>query len=161
MIISLKYSRLTFFNEIYRALTKYFVVKLKKSFTFVLLKFTTMEKLTRQEEKAMLSIWKIGKGFAKDVLENFPETPPHYNTISSLIRSLEAKGYVGHKAYGNTYEYYPLISKDEYTSQFLSGFIGSYFEDSYKEVVSFFAQEQKLSVEDLKEIIAIIEKNKK
>jgi BlaI family transcriptional regulator, penicillinase repressor len=120
-----------------------------------------MEKLTRQEEKAMLSLWKIGKGFAKDVLENFPETPPHYNTISSLIRSLEAKGYVGHKAYGNTYEYYPLISKEEYTSQFLSGFIGSYFEDSYKEVVSFFAQEQKLSVDDLKEIIALIEKKKK
>lgn len=120
-----------------------------------------MEKLTRQEEKAMLSIWKISKGFAKDVLENFSETAPHYNTISSLIRSLEAKGYVGHKTYGNTYEYYPLISKDAYTSQFLSGFIGNYFEDSYKDVVSFFAQEQKLSVEDLKEIISLIEKNKK
>lgn len=120
-----------------------------------------MEKLTRQEEKAMLALWKIGKGFAKDVLENFPENPPHYNTISSLIRSLESKGYVGHNAYGNTYEYYPLVTKEAYTSQFLSGFIGSYFEDSYKEVVSFFAKEQKLSIDDLKEIIALIEKNKK
>jgi predicted transcriptional regulator len=120
-----------------------------------------MEKLTRQEEKTMLSLWKIEKGFAKDVLENFPEIPPHYNTISSLIRSLESKGYVGHKAYGNTYEYYPLISKEEYTSQFMSNFVGNYFEDSYKEVVSFFAREQKLSVDDLKEIITLIEKNKK
>jgi len=120
-----------------------------------------MEKLTRQEEKTMLSLWKIGKGFAKDVLENFPDNAPHYNTISSLIRSLEAKGYVGHKVYGNTYEYYPLISKEEYTSQFLSNFIGNYFEDSYKEIVSFFAQEQKLSVDDLKEIISLIENRKK
>lgn len=120
-----------------------------------------MEKLTRQEEKAMLALWKIGKGFAKDVLENFPDTQPHYNTISSLIRSLESKGYVGHNAYGNTYEYYPLISKEAYTSQFLSGFIGNYFEDSYKEVVSFFAKEQKLSIEDLKEIITLIEKKNK
>ena len=109
----------------------------------------------------MLSIWKIGKGFAKDVLENFPDSPPHYNTVSSLIRSLETKGYVGHKAFGNTYEYFPLISKEEYTSQFLSNFIGNYFEDSYKEIVSFFAQEQKLSVKDLKEIIALIENNKR
>ncbi len=120
-----------------------------------------MEKITRQEEKAMQALWKIGKGFAKDVLENFPGTKPHINTISSLIRSLEAKGYVDHKTYGNTYEYFPLISKAEYTSQFLSGFIGNYFEDSYKDVVSFFAKEQKLSVDDLKEIIEMIEKKKK
>jgi predicted transcriptional regulator len=120
-----------------------------------------MEKLTRQEEKAMQALWKIEKGFAKDVLEHFPGAKPHINTVSSLIRSLETKGYVDHKAYGNTYEYFPVITKSEYTSQFLSGFIGNYFEDSYKEVVSFFAQEQKLSVNDLKEIIAMIEKKKK
>lgn len=120
-----------------------------------------MEKLTRQEEKAMQALWKIEKGFAKDVLENFPDPAPHYNTVSSLIRSLEAKGYVDHKAYGNTYEYFPLISKEAYTSSFLSGFVGNYFENSYKEIVSFFAQEQKLSVNDLKEIIEMIEKEKK
>jgi predicted transcriptional regulator len=120
-----------------------------------------MEKLTRQEEKAMQALWKIEKGFAKDVLENFPGDKPHINTISSLIRSLESKGYVDHKTYGNTYEYFPIISKLDYTSQFLSTFIGNYFEDSYKEVVSFFATEEKLSVEDLKEIITLIEKQKK
>jgi len=120
-----------------------------------------MEKLTRQEEKAMQALWKIEKGFAKDVQENFPLDKPHINTISSLIRSLESKGYVNHKTYGNTYEYYPIISKSDYTGQFLSNFIGNYFEDSYKEVVSFFATEQKLSVNDLKEIIELIEKQKK
>lgn len=119
-----------------------------------------MEKLTRQEEKAMQALWKIETGFAKDVLENFPGDKPHINTISSLIRSLETKGYVNHKAYGNTYEYYPVISKAEYTSQFLSGFIGNYFEDSYKEVVSFFAREQKLSAEDLRDILKLIENQK-
>ena len=119
-----------------------------------------MEKLTRQEEKAMLSLWGIEKGFTKDILEHFTGKKPHINTISSLIRSLEGKGYVGHNTYGNTYEYYPIITKEDYTSQFLSGFIGNYFEDSYKEVVSFFAKEQKLSVDDLKEIIDMIEKKK-
>ena len=68
----------------------------------------------------------IEKGFAKDVLEHFPGKKPHINTISSLIRSLESKAYVAHKAFGNTYEYFPIISKEEYTSQFLSGFIGNY-----------------------------------
>ena len=72
-----------------------------------------MEKLTRQEEKVMQSLWKIEKGFAKDVQENFPDATPHYNTISTLIRSLETKGYIDHKVYGNTYEYFPLISKEE------------------------------------------------
>jgi BlaI family transcriptional regulator, penicillinase repressor len=119
-----------------------------------------MEKLTRQEEKAMLALWKIGKGFAKDVLENFPGDKPHYNTISSLIRSLEGKGYVGHHTYGNTYEYFPVISKEEYTSSFLGNFVSNYFESSYKDVVSFFAQEQRLSVDDLKEIINLIEQKK-
>jgi BlaI family transcriptional regulator, penicillinase repressor len=119
-----------------------------------------MEKLTRQEEKTMLALWKIDKGFAKDVLENFPGDKPHYNTISSLIRSLEGKGYIGHHAYGNTYEYFPLISKEAYTSNFLGTFVSNYFESSYKDVVSFFAQEQKLSVTDLKEIIHLIEKKK-
>ncbi len=119
-----------------------------------------MEKLTRQEEKAMLSLWKIEKGFAKDVLENFPGEKPHINTISSLIRSLEGKGYVGHNAYGNTYEYYPLISKEEYSANFLGNFVNNYFENSYKEVVTFFAQGQKLSAEDLREILKLIENQK-
>lgn len=123
--------------------------------------FKNMEKLTRQEEKAMQALWKVEKGFIKDIMEHFPGEKPHYNTLSSLIRSLESKGYADHKTYGNTYEFFPLISKEAYTSYFLSGFVGNYFENSYKEVVSFFAKEHKLSVTDLKEIIEMIEKGKK
>ncbi|MFA8434728.1 MAG: BlaI/MecI/CopY family transcriptional regulator [Marinifilaceae bacterium] len=117
-----------------------------------------MEKLTKKEERAMQALWKIEKGFVKDILAGYDEPKPHYNTLSSLIRGLEEKGYVGHKAYGKTHEYFPLISQETYTGAFLSGFVGNYFENSYKKVVSFFAKEEKLSVEDLKEIIEMIEK---
>jgi len=119
-----------------------------------------MEKLTRKEEQAMQALWKIGRGFVKDILANYGEPKPHYNTVSSLIRGLEEKEYVGHKAYGNTHEYFPLITKEEYSRTFLTGFVGNYFENSYKNVVSFFAKEEKLSVEDLKDIIDLIEKKK-
>ncbi len=109
----------------------------------------------------MKVIWQVGKGFVKDFLEVFPDPKPHYNTLSSLVRLLEEKGYVGHKAYGNTHEYYPLISQDEYQRVFLSHLVDSYFGSSYKNVVSFFAQEQNISVDELKEIIDMIEKGKR
>ena len=108
----------------------------------------------------MMALWKAGKGFVKDLLEDYPEPKPHYNTLSSLVRLLEEKGYVGHKAYGNTHEYYPLISKEEYQREFMSDIVESYFGKSYKNVVSFFAQEQNISVDELKEIIKMIEKGK-
>ena len=119
-----------------------------------------MEKLTLKEEQALQVIWEVGKGFVKDFLEAYPDPKPHYNTVSSMVRSLEEKGYVGHKAYGNTFEYHPIVTKEEYSKKFLSGFIGKYFDHSYKRVVSFFAKEQNISVEDLKEIIKMIEKEK-
>ena len=90
-----------------------------------------------------------------------PDPKPHYNTLSSLIRLPEEKGYVGHKAYGNTHEYFPLITKEEYQREFMSDIVENYFGKSYKNVVSFFAQEQNISVEELKEIIAMIEKGRK
>ena len=108
----------------------------------------------------MRVLWEAGKGFVKDLLEIHPEPKPHYNTLSSLVRLLEEKGYVGHKAYGNTHEYYPIISKEEYQREFMSNIVESYFGKSYKNVVSFFAREQNISVEELKEIIRMIEKGK-
>jgi len=105
-------------------------------------------------------LWETGKGFVKDLLEVYPEPKPHYNTLSSLVRLLEEKGYVGHKAYGNTHEYFPLITKEEYQREFMSDIVENYFGKSYKNVVSFFAKEDNISVEELKEIIAMIEKGK-
>ena len=119
-----------------------------------------MEKLTSKEQQAMQVLWKAGKGFVKDFLEIHPEPKPHYNTLSSLVRLLEEKGYVGHKAYGNTHEYFPLISKEEYQREFMSDIVESYFGKSYKNVVSFFAKEEKISADELREIIKLIENKK-
>ena len=119
-----------------------------------------MEKLTKKEEQAMQVLWTVGRGFVKDLLENYPDPKPHYNTLSTMVRLLEEKGYVGHKAYGNTHEYFPLVLMEEYRKEFMSDFVGSYF-GSYKNVVSFFAKEQNISVEELKEIIDMIEKGKR
>ncbi len=108
----------------------------------------------------MQVVWKLKKGFVKDFLEIFPEPKPHYNTLSSLIRLLEEKGFIGHKAYGNTHEYYPVISKEDYQRESMSEIVDNYFEKSYKDVVSFFAREQNISVDELKDIIKMIEKGK-
>ena len=108
----------------------------------------------------MQVLWTVGRGFVKDLLEQYPDPKPHYNTLSTMIRMLEEKGYVGHKVYGNTHEYFPLIQMEEYRKEFMSDLVDHYF-GSYLNVVSFFAQEQNISVKELKEIIDMIEKGKK
>jgi len=119
----------------------------------------SMQKLTNKEEEIMHILWKLKKAFVKDVLAEIVEDKPHYNTLSTIIRNLEEKGYVAYKAYGKTHQYYPLISKEVYKKRFMSTAIENYFNSSYKNVVSFFAKEEKISVDELKEIIALIEKN--
>jgi predicted transcriptional regulator len=94
-------------------------------------------------------------------LEYHPEPKPHYNTFSTLIRGLEDKGYVSHKSYGNTHQYFPVITKEEYRKLSIKDVVSDYFGSSYKNVVSFFVKEEKLNVDDLKEIIDLIEKNDK
>lgn len=121
-----------------------------------------MEKLTRQEEKVMQAVWKTEEGAVKDILENYPEKKrPHYNTLATVIKVLESKGFIDHKTYGNVNVYFPVVKQEEYTSQFLSGFVSSYFENSYKNIVSFFAKNEKLSEEDLKEILEMVKQNNK
>ncbi|PNW27149.1 BlaI/MecI/CopY family transcriptional regulator [Formosa algae] len=117
-----------------------------------------MQKLTNKEEEIMHILWKLEKAFVKDVLEEITENKPHYNTLSTIIRHLEEKGYVGYTAYGKTHQYYPIITKEAYRKRFMNSAIENYFNNSYKNVVSFFANEQKISVEELKEIINVIEK---
>jgi predicted transcriptional regulator len=120
-----------------------------------------MERLTRKEEEAMKVLWKAKKGFIKELLDLYKEPKPHYNTLSTLIRGMEVKGYVKHKAYGKNHEYYPSIEKAEYRKSFMKGVVSDYFGSSYKNVVSFFIEEKKISKEDLKTMIKIIEKGKK
>lgn len=119
-----------------------------------------MEKLTNKEEEVMKVLWILEKAFVKEILEEFTNSKPHYNTISTIIRNLEEKGYVSHNAYGNTHQYYPTILKEDYRKQFIGGAIEDYFNNSYKNLVSFFANEEKISVEELKEIINHIENKK-
>lgn len=119
-----------------------------------------MEKLTLQEEEAMRWIWQIGPCFVKDILTQYNEPKPPYTTLASIIKNLERKKYVKAKHYGNTYEYTPLVEEGEYKRTFMSGVVNNYFANSYKEMVSFFAKEQKISTDDLKEIIDMIEKGK-
>lgn len=116
-----------------------------------------MKTLTKAEEQVMRILWQLERGFVKDILEQFPEPKPAYNTVSTIIRILEKKGFIDHKAYGKTYEYYPIISQDEYKEQFLSSFVQNYFEDSFQELVSFFTKDRNMSVSELEEILKLIE----
>ena len=118
------------------------------------------EKLTKQEEAAMLAIWKTGKGFVRDFLDQHADPLPHYNTLVSTIKNLEKKGFVDHKLVGNVNEYFPVIKEADYKKQFLTNVVKDHFSDSYKELVTFFAEEKKISTKDLKEIIEMIERKK-
>lgn len=117
-----------------------------------------MKKLTQQEEQVMLSIWELGTCNVRDIVLGFPEPKPPYTTIASIVNNLKRKGYLIVGRSGNTYEYTPLIPEAEYKKEFMGGFVQDYFENSYKEMVSFFAKEQKISTEELKDIIRLIEK---
>ncbi len=100
-----------------------------------------IKELTKAEEQVMQILWEIKKGFVKEVIEKMPEPKPAYNTVSTIIRILEKKGFVGYNSFGKTHEYFPLIAKDEYRSFFLRNFMGNYFGGSIKNLVSFFARE--------------------
>ena len=108
--------------------------------------------LTRAEEEVMQILWKMEKGMVHDLLEKFPDPKPAYNIVSTIVRILEQKGFVGHKAYGRTHEYFPVISKKDYTKSSFRGFMTNYFGNSYNSLASFFAAEEKLSIGELEEI---------
>lgn len=116
------------------------------------------EKLTNKEEEVMQVLWTLQHAFVKDMLPLFTEPRLHYNTLSTIIRNLEEKGYVAHRQFGNTYEYFPAISKEDYQNNFvLKKVVGSYFNDSYKDLVAYFAKNEKISPDELREIIRMIE----
>lgn len=121
-----------------------------------------MEKLSPQEEEAMQAIWKTGEGHVKLFLEAMDEPRPPYTTLASTIKNLQKKGYLTSRLVGNAYLYRPAITEAEYKKKFLNGVVQNYFANSYKELVSFFVEQKKLSADELKEIIDLIEgKDKK
>ena len=120
-----------------------------------------MEELTKTEERVMQILWKLKTGFVKDIIDVLPDEPkPPYNTISSVVRLLEKKGYVGYKAYGKTYEYFPLISKSDYRKAFFKKMITGYFDGSVESLLSFMVKEEQLSEANINKIKDIIHKNK-
>jgi len=119
-----------------------------------------MKKLTRKEEELMKILWKMEKAFVKDIVEQYPDPKPHYNTISSLVRLLQDKGIIGFKQYGNTYQYFPLISKEEYRRSFMTDVVSDYFDNSIKSAVAFFVKEKGLSEQELDELVKLIKDQK-
>lgn len=119
-----------------------------------------LKELTRAEDQVMQILWELEKAFVKDIIEHMPEPKPAYNTVSTIVRILETKGFVGHKAYGKTHEYYPLISRDRYTKFYLNNMITGYFNGSFQNLVSFFAKENKMNASDLEKLLKEIKKDK-
>ena len=116
-----------------------------------------MNRLTKAEEQVMQILWHEKKAFVKDMILKFKEPKPAYNTVSTVIRTLEKKGFVSYKAYGKTHEYYPTISKNEYSRFFFKGFLKDYFNNSFKKMVSFFSKDEDISLEELVKIKEVAE----
>jgi predicted transcriptional regulator len=114
--------------------------------------------LTRAEEEIMQILWEIKKAFVKNIVEKFPDPKPAYNTVSTIVRILETKGFVDHTAYGKTHEYYPLVEKDEYRKQFLNTMLHNYFGGSFRQMASFFIRNEKMDVRELEEILNLMKK---
>jgi predicted transcriptional regulator len=118
-----------------------------------------MKELTKAEEQIMQLLWEQEKAFVKDIVELIPEPKPAYNTVSTIIRILEKKGFVGYKAYGKTHEYFPLVSRKDYTRSFMKNFMRNYFSGSFQEMVSFFAKEDNMSLAELDELMEDVKRD--
>ncbi len=118
-----------------------------------------MKPLTQAEEEIMQILWHLKKAFVKEIVEQYDEPKPAYNTISTLIRIMEKKGFVGYEAFGKSHRYYPLIDKEDYSKKYLNRFVDKYFSGSYKDLVSFFTKEKEMSVKDLERLLDELKKD--
>jgi BlaI family transcriptional regulator, penicillinase repressor len=119
-----------------------------------------IKELTKAEDQVMQILWRLGHAFVKDIVEEIPEPKPAYNTISTIVRILETKGFVDHKAYGKTHEYFPLISKEKYTKFYLNNLLKGYFNGSFQNLVSFFAKENKMDIKSIEKLLDEIKNQK-
>jgi predicted transcriptional regulator len=119
-----------------------------------------IKELTKAEEQVMRILWQLNEGIVKDVLEQMPEPKPAYNTVSTVIRVLETKGFIDHKAYGNSYVYYPTVAEEDYKKFAFDKIMNNYFSNSYQSLVSFLVTEKNLSINELEEITKLAEKLK-
>ena len=112
-----------------------------------------MKELTNAEDEIMQILWELDSAFVKDIITQLPEPKPAYNTVSTIVRILQQKGFVGHEIHGKSHKYYPLITKDAYTKSFMKGFVKRYFSGSYRQMVSFFTKENNLSLNELEQLL--------
>lgn len=119
-----------------------------------------LKELTKAEDQVMQILWDLKTGFVKDIIEQMPEPKPAYNTISTIVRILETKGFVDHKAYGKTHEYFPVISKEKYTKFSLNNLLKGYFGGSFQNLVSFFAKENKMDSKAIEKLLEEIKNQK-
>jgi len=119
-----------------------------------------MKELTKAEDQIMQVLWGLEKAFVKDIIDQMPNPKPAYNTVSTIVRILEKKGFIGYKAYGKTHEYFPLISKEHYTRFYLNNMVTGYFNGSFHNLVSFFAKENNMKIQDIEQLVKELEKIK-
>ncbi len=119
-----------------------------------------MKHLTNREEEIMELFWEKGSLFVKEIIDKLAEPKPHYNTISTIVRGLEDKSFVGHEQFGNTYRYFAIISREEFSRNTIKNMVSKYFNKSYASVVSMFVEEQKISTEEIQELIRQVESRK-
>lgn len=118
-----------------------------------------MQKLAKREEQFMLVLWELGHAFTKEIIAELPDPKPHYNTVSTIIKILEDKGFVDHETFGKSHRYFPLVSKEDYQQRNLTDIVSNYFDNSYMKMVAHFAKNEKISKEELASIMKLINKD--
>jgi len=119
-----------------------------------------MVKLAKREEQIMQAFWELNEAFIKEVIPLLPDPKPHYNSVATIVKILEEKGFLGHDIIGNLYQYHPIISREDYQKHAMKDIVKQYFDNSYPRMLAFFAKEQNLSEKELKEIFQMIKSNK-
>ena len=117
-----------------------------------------MKDLTKAEEEVMQVLWKLQSAFVKEIIAELPDPKPAYNTVSTFVRILQQKEFVGHTVHGKSHKYHPLISKEEYTKSFMTSMVKNYFGGSFKQMVSFFTNDDNLSIGELEQLINELKK---
>jgi BlaI family penicillinase repressor len=120
-----------------------------------------MQKLAKREEQIMQVFWNLERAFIKEVIPELPDPKPHYNSVATMVKILEDKGFLSHESVGNIFRYFPVIRKEEYQKHAMKDIVNQYFDNSYPSMLAFFAKEQKISEAELNEILEIIKSSKK
>jgi predicted transcriptional regulator len=120
-----------------------------------------MVKLAKREEQIMQAFWDLDKAFIKEIIPHLPNPKPHYNSVATMVKILEEKGFLDHATVGNVYQYFPLVSREEYQQHAMKDIVSQYFDNSYPRMLAFFAKQQNLSEAELNEIVKMIKSNRK